>query len=104
LLYKVEVRYREVFWMENALLKKSTEGRKWIQRVNRWRKREEMKESREEVDAREVIRADDLSLKRVPKPMAPQIEEDIEQFHIQLALDQPNEEEEPAKKKKRRPM
>jgi hypothetical protein len=102
LLYKVEVRYREVFWMENALLKKSTEGRKWIQRVSRWRKRGEMKESREEVEAREVIRADDLNLKRVPKPMAQQIEEDIEQFHIQLALDQPNEEEEPAKKKQKK--
>lgn len=102
LLYKVEVRYREVFWMENALLKKSTEGRKWIQRVNRWRKREEMKESTEEIEVREVIKADEINLKRVPKPMAQQIEEDIDQFHIQLAVDQPIEGDKPTKKKKKK--
>ncbi len=103
LLYKVEVRFREVFWMENSLLKKSTEGRKWIQRVNRWRKRGEMKESNEEIEAKEVIRAEEMNLKRTPKPMAQQIEEEVEQFHIQLALDQPVEEEEiPLKKKKKK--
>mgnify|MGYP006996228864 FL=1 len=102
LLYKVEVRFREVFWMENSLLKKSTEGRKWIQRVNRWRKRGEMKGSIEELEATDVIRADASNLKRTPKPMVQQVEEDIEEFHIQLALDQPVEEEVQIKKKKKK--
>ncbi len=101
LLYKVEVRFREVFWMENALLKKSTEGRKWIQRVNRWRKRSEMKESKEEIEAEQVIRADPLNMRRIPKPMQQQIEEEIEEFHIQQAVEEAVEEE-PLKRKKKK--
>jgi hypothetical protein len=102
LLYKVELRFIQVEWMENALLKKSTEGRKWIQRVSRWRKRDEMKESNEVVEPREVVRANQSCLKRVPKKIEQQLEEDIEELHIQIALNKDEEDEEPLRKQKKK--
>lgn len=60
-----------------------------------------MKESREELDPREVVRVDESCLKRVPKNVQQQVEEDIEELHIQLAINNAPKEEEPVKKNKK---